>query len=137
VTLLDPLPYPDLLEVMRRVYLVLSDSGGIQEEVPTFRKPILILRDCTERPEVVSSGFGELVGTDAALILARTTALLTDADLYAQRIAGKNPFGDGTASLQIANVVDTLLREPQDTRGPRRLDRAEVTATLGRLTVSA
>lgn len=135
VTLLDPLPYPDLLEVMRRVYFVLSDSGGIQEEVPTFRKPILILRDCTERPEVVSAGFGELVGTDATVILARTTALLDDSALYEQRSSGTNPFGDGTAAQQIADVVDRLLGGTQDTRGPRRLDRAEVTATLGRLMV--
>ena len=137
VTLLDPLPYPDLLEVMRRVYFVLSDSGGIQEEVPTFRKPILILRDCTERPEVVTEGFGELVGTDSAVIVERTTALLRDDVLYQRRIAGRNPFGDGTAALRIAEVVDQLLQEPQDTRGPRRLDRAQVEATLGRLTIGA
>ena len=68
IHLVDPLPYPDLLEVMRRVHLVLSDSGGIQEEVPSFRKPILILRDTTERPECVQSGFGELVGTDATAV---------------------------------------------------------------------
>jgi UDP-N-acetylglucosamine 2-epimerase (non-hydrolysing) len=137
ITLLDPLPYPDLLEVMRRVYFVLSDSGGIQEEVPTFRKPILILRDCTERPEVVTAGFGELVGTDATVILERTSALLSDATLYRQRVSGTNPFGDGTAAIQIADVVDRLLRGPHETRGPRRLDRAEVTATLGRLPVGA
>ena len=133
IHLLEPLPYPDLLEVMRRVYLVLSDSGGIQEEVPSFRKPILILRDTTERPECVQSGFGELVGTDAILILARTAALLTDDVLYAQRTSGENPFGDGKAALRIVEVVDQALRHPHERRGPRRLDRGEVNATLDRL----
>jgi UDP-N-acetylglucosamine 2-epimerase (non-hydrolysing) len=133
IHLLDPLPYPDLLEVMRRVYLVLSDSGGIQEEVPSFRKPILILRDCTERPEVVQAGFGELVGTDATVILARTAALLADDALYAKRISGTNPFGDGFAAIRIAEVLDTALRHPHERRGPRRLDRGQVNATLERL----
>jgi len=133
IHLIEPLPYPDLLEVMRRVYIVLSDSGGIQEEVPSFKKPILILRDTTERPECVRAGFGELVGTDATVILARTTALLTDDALYAQRIAGENPFGDGHAAMRIAEVVDNALRRSHDRRGPRRLDRRQVNATLERL----
>jgi len=133
IHLIEPLPYPDLLEVMRRVYIVLSDSGGIQEEVPSFKKPILILRDTTERPECVRAGFGELVGTDATVILARTAALLTDDALYAQRIAGENPFGDGHAAMRIAEVVDNALRRSHDRRGPRRLDRRQVNATLERL----
>ena len=133
IHLIEPLPYPDLLEVMRRVYIVLSDSGGIQEEVPSFKKPILILRDTTERPECVRAGFGELVGTDATVILARTAALLSDDALYAQRTAGENPFGDGHAAMRIAEVVDTALRRSHDRRGPRRLDRSQVNATLERL----
>lgn len=133
IHLLEPLPYPDLLEIMRRVYLVLSDSGGIQEEVPSFRKPILILRDTTERPECVQSGFGELVGTDATVILARTAALLTDDALYAKRTSGENPFGDGQAAVRITEVVDAALRHPHERRGPRRLDRGQVNATLERL----
>lgn len=133
IHLLEPLPYPDLLEIMRRVYLVLSDSGGIQEEVPSFRKPILILRDTTERPECVQSGFGELVGTDATVILARTAALLTDDALYAKRTSGENPFGDGRAAIRITEVVDAALRHPHERRGPRRLDRGQVNATLERL----
>jgi UDP-N-acetylglucosamine 2-epimerase len=133
IHLIEPLPYPDLLEVMRRVYLVLSDSGGIQEEVPSFRKPILILRDTTERPECVESGFGELVGTSATLILSRTDALLNDHALYAQRISGENPFGDGKAAIRITEVVDAALRHPHERRGPRRLDRGQVNATLERL----
>lgn len=133
IHLLSPLPYPDLLEIMRRVYLVLSDSGGIQEEVPSFRKPILILRDTTERPECVQAGFGELVGTDATVIIARTSALLTDHELYARRTSGPNPFGDGKAAIRITEVVDAALRHPSERRLPRRLDRAQVNATLERL----
>lgn len=133
IHLLDPLPYPELLELIRRSYFVLSDSGGIQEEVPSFGKPILILRDTTERPEVVHAGFGELVGTDATRILARASALLADPQLYAQRSSGTNPFGDGRAAFRIAEVIDTLLRHPPERSGPRRLDHSQVNATLERL----
>jgi UDP-N-acetylglucosamine 2-epimerase (non-hydrolysing) len=133
IHLLDPLPYPELLELIRRSAFVLSDSGGIQEEVPSFGKPILILRDTTERPEVVHAGFGELVGTDATRILARASALLTDRALYEARASGSNPFGDGRAALRIAEVVDTRLRHPPEHRGPRRLHHDQITATLERL----
>jgi len=137
IHLLDPLPYPELLELIRRSYFVLSDSGGIQEEVPSFGKPILILRDTTERPEVVHAGFGELVGTDTQTILSRTSALLDDATLYHKRSSGVNPFGDGRAGMRIAEVIDTLLRNPPERRGPRRLDHQQVNATLQRLSVEA
>jgi UDP-N-acetylglucosamine 2-epimerase (non-hydrolysing) len=133
IHLLDPLPYPDLLEIMRRCHFVLSDSGGIQEEVPTFKKPILILRDTTERPEVVQAGFGELVGTDATRILSRTSALLGDSALYALRCSGPNPFGDGRAAQRIAEVVEMHLRHPTDRKHPRRLDHDQVAAALERL----
>lgn len=133
IHLLEPLPYPELLELIRRSYLILSDSGGIQEEAPSFGKPILILRDTTERPEVVVAGFGELVGTDAKRILARTSALLTDETLYQQRASGVNPFGDGRAAFRIAEVIDMLLRHPTTRSGPRRLDHSQVNATLERL----
>jgi UDP-N-acetylglucosamine 2-epimerase (non-hydrolysing) len=137
IHLLDPLPYPDLLEVLRRSYFVLSDSGGIQEEVPSLAKPILILRECTERPEVVHAGFGELVGTNAAVILDRTSALLTDAALYQQRASGRNPFGDGKASQRIADVIYRALRHPDERSGPRRLDHGQVNATLERLSLAS
>ncbi len=133
IHLLEPLAYPELLELIRRSHLVLSDSGGIQEEVPSFGKPILILRDTTERPEVVQAGFGELVGTDATHILERTTALLTDRALYFARASGTNPFGDGHASGRIVEVIYRRLRFPEERRGPRRLDHQQVNATLERL----
>lgn len=130
IHLLDPLPYPELLELIRRSYLVLSDSGGIQEEVPSFGKPILILRDTTERPEVVQSGFGELVGTDSEMIVARTSALLSDKTLYQKRSSGNNPFGDGKAALRIAEVVNSILMSPRRHSPPRRLDHQQVNTTL-------
>ena len=136
IHLLDPLPYPELLELIRRSHFVLSDSGGIQEEVPSFGKPILILRDTTERPEVVRAGFGELVGTDAKRILSRASALLTDDALYQARSSGRNPFGDGRASFRIAEVIETLLRHPSERSGPRRLDHNQVNATLERLAIA-
>ena len=83
----------------------MSDSGGIQEEAPSFRKPILILRTLTERPEVVESGFGRLVGTDPDVVVAAAGQLLSDPGAYRRMIAGANPFGDGHASDRILAIV--------------------------------
>jgi UDP-N-acetylglucosamine 2-epimerase (non-hydrolysing) len=105
VVLTEPLSYMELIRELEDSHLIWSDSGGIQEECPSFKKPILILRNTTERPEVVSSGFGELVGTETHRIIERTTQLLLDAKSYGEMIGGKNPFGDGTASTQIINVL--------------------------------
>lgn len=120
ITLLDPLAYPQMLEALRRVHLVLSDSGGIQEEVPSFRKPILVLRDRTERPEVIESGFGRLLGTDPARIHAAVDELLNDQAAYARMTSGENPFGDGCAADRIVDVVGERLRDSSLLSGPRR-----------------
>jgi len=106
IHLFEPLSYPDLLEVMRRSYLILSDSGGIQEEAPAFRKPILILRTITERPEVIESGFGRLVGTDINLVTATVGSLLNDAAAYQRMVSGSNPFGDGRAAERIVAAIE-------------------------------
>jgi UDP-N-acetylglucosamine 2-epimerase (non-hydrolysing) len=106
ITLLDPISYPDLLEVMRRCYLVLSDSGGIQEEAPALQKPILILRNVTERPEVVQAGFGRLVGTDSDAVATTTSNLLQDPAAMRRMTAGRNPFGDGRAAERIVRIVE-------------------------------
>lgn len=137
ITLVEPLSYPELLEVMRRCTLILSDSGGIQEEAPSVRKPILVLRDCTERPEVISSGFGELVGTDPAHVLERATLLLSDDVLYQQRIRGDNPFGDGHAARYVVDALEARLRSPARHGGPKRLDQRAVTDTLDRLALAS
>ena len=88
---------------------ILTDSGGVQEEAPSLRKPVLVMRDTTERPEAVSAGAAELVGTDAARIVERLRLLLTDGAAYGQRQIAKNPYGDGHAADRI---VDQMLRSP-------------------------
>lgn len=108
-TLLDPLSYPDLLEVMRRCAFILTDSGGIQEEAPAFRKPVLILRTVTERPEVVLSGFGRLVGTATDTVVASALELLDDPMAVQAMTGGENPFGDGHAAERIAEILGERL----------------------------
>lgn len=112
IRLCAPLAYTETLEVVRRSWLVLSDSGGLQEEAPSFRKPILVLRDVTERPEVVESGFGALVGTDPAVIVAGVERLARDPSAYQAMTSGENPFGDGRASERIAAVLARRVARP-------------------------
>jgi UDP-N-acetylglucosamine 2-epimerase (non-hydrolysing) len=106
IRLLEPLAYHDLIEVMRRSTLVCTDSGGIQEEAPAMKKPVLILRSVTERPEVVESHFGELVGTDRELIVEEVHRLLTDPAAYYHMTSGDNPFGDGHAAERIVDILE-------------------------------
>jgi len=108
VTLCPPLSYAGLVKEMRQSYLIWTDSGGIQEEAPTLKKPVLILRTVTERPEVVDSGFGKLVGTEVEKIVSATNKLLKDRAEYKRMTSGKNPFGDGKAADRIAKI---LLRD--------------------------
>ena len=110
VILLDPLGYRDVIEVMRRSDLVLTDSGGLQEEAPSLRKPVVILRDVTERPEVVASGFGVLVGTEPAQIIATVDRLLADPLARARMTQGENPFGDGRASERICDAIERYFQ---------------------------
>jgi UDP-N-acetylglucosamine 2-epimerase len=101
IRLLDPLSYTDLVAALRAASLVLTDSGGIQEEAPTFGAPVLVLRNVTERPEGIEAGVAELVWTNAAIIVDRSLkALATDA-----RHARPNPYGDGKAGARIADIV--------------------------------
>jgi len=105
ITLLPPLEYAALVRLMWRSTLVLTDSGGIQEEAPSLGKPVLVLRDTTERPEAVEAGCARLVGTDADRIVAETRLLLTDTQEYARMARVANPFGDGHASERIAETL--------------------------------
>lgn len=107
IHLLPPVSYPTLLWLMNQAHLILSDSGGIQEEAPSFGKPLLVLRDTTERPEVVSAGCAKLVGTDDAVIIKEASLLLSDAGSYSAMAGRSNPFGDGTASQRIADILLT------------------------------
>jgi len=101
VDLIAPAVYPEFVWLLDRACLVLTDSGGVQEEAPTFGKPVLVLRQCTERPEVVEAGGAFLVGTSTDAIVAQTTRLLTDSAAYAAAQLAHNPYGDGHAAQRI------------------------------------
>ncbi|MEO0074154.1 MAG: UDP-N-acetylglucosamine 2-epimerase (non-hydrolyzing), partial [candidate division WOR-3 bacterium] len=98
VHLVAPVPYPEFVWLMDRARLILTDSGGIQEEAPSLRRPVLVMRETTERPEAVEAGAVELVGTDVERIVERTIALLCDPQQYAARQIDHNPYGDGRAA---------------------------------------
>jgi len=105
VALIEPLDYPGFVALLDACDLVLTDSGGVQEEAPSFGKPVLVLREITERPEGLVAGTARLVGTDGARIVAETFALLDDAEAYAAMARAINPFGDGQAAGRIARIV--------------------------------
>lgn len=105
IRLIEPLDYTDLVLLLKNCYMVLTDSGGIQEEAPTFGKPVLVLRDSTERPEGITTGVAKLVGTDKAKIVAATSQLITDTAAYQQMAKSSNPYGDGTAAKQIVDIL--------------------------------
>ena len=98
-----------MAHLMKRSYLILTDSGGIQEEGPTFGVPVLVLRDVTERPEAVEAGTAKLVGTDRSRIVRETKRLLQDQGEYRRMARAVNPYGDGLASKRI---VQALLDHP-------------------------
>ncbi|PIE23855.1 MAG: UDP-N-acetylglucosamine 2-epimerase (non-hydrolyzing) [Planctomycetota bacterium] len=109
VRLCAPLDYPDFVAAMQAADLILTDSGGVQEEAPSLGKPILVLRHDTERPEGVDAGTAKLVGPVRERIVEEASRLLDDAEAYAEMAGAKNPYGDGTAAAQIA---DLLLATP-------------------------
>ena len=109
VDLLGPLEYLPFVKLMAASTLILSDSGGIQEEAPTLGKPALVLREVTERPEAVEAGVVELVGTDRELIVQRASVLLSDRAAYEAMAKPANPFGDGTAARRIVDVLASAL----------------------------
>ena len=105
VHLIEPLDYRTFVRLMARAYLILTDSGGIQEEAPTLHKPVLVMRDRTERPEALAAGTARLVGTAARRIVLETERLLYSPAAYQRMSAPANPFGDGRAARRIANIV--------------------------------
>lgn len=105
IHLLEPAGYDEFIYLMDRAYLILTDSGGIQEEAPSFGKPVLIMRETTERREAIDAGVAKLVTTDYERIVAETNALLTQPQAYAAMVRVSNPFGDGTAARRIAENV--------------------------------
>ena len=118
VHLTNPLKYPDLLRALGRASLVLTDSGGIQEEAPTFGTPVLVLREVTERPEGVAAGVARLVGTDGDRIVREALAALAEAGGEGVRESRRaNPYGDGDAAARIADIVaHRLTGVPRATR---------------------
>ena len=106
---MDPLDYPSLVFAMEKCYLVLTDSGGIQEEAPSLGKPVLVMRDTTERPEGVKAGVAKLVGTDTKKIIFETEKLLTDESEYKKMSNAINPYGDGKTSDKIVKLLSGLL----------------------------
>ena len=109
IHLIDPLEYPYLIWLMKQSYLILTDSGGIQEEAPSLGKPVLVLRDVTERTEGIDAGTAILVGTDRKKIIASTSMLLFNKDTYRKMAQCRNPYGDGKASMRIRDIVKRLM----------------------------
>jgi UDP-N-acetylglucosamine 2-epimerase (non-hydrolysing) len=106
VLLLPPLGYLEFVALLERAHLVLTDSGGVQEEAPTFGVPILVMRDNTERPEGIAAGVARLVGTSGESILREATRLLGDPDAYRAMSAAVNPYGDGQSARRIARLLE-------------------------------
>ncbi|MDZ4160723.1 MAG: UDP-N-acetylglucosamine 2-epimerase (non-hydrolyzing) [Burkholderiales bacterium] len=115
VRLSEPLDYPDFVAAMARSTLILTDSGGVQEEAPSLGKPVLVLRDSTERPEAMQAGTALLVGADPARIVREADTLLSDPAAYARMAGTQNPYGDGYAA---GRILKRLLAHPRTTTLP-------------------
>jgi UDP-N-acetylglucosamine 2-epimerase (non-hydrolysing) len=111
ILLVEPVDYPELVFFLKRCHFVVTDSGGIQEEAPSFGKPVLVTRDTTERPEAMELGLARLVATDEHRLFREMSALLDDPDAYSRMSRAANPYGDGHASNRIA---DRLISEAAD-----------------------
>jgi UDP-N-acetylglucosamine 2-epimerase (non-hydrolysing) len=111
ILLIEPLDYLPFVDLMRRAYLLITDSGGVQEEGPSLGKPILVLRDKTERPEAVHAGTVKLVGTDRGAIVREAVRLLEDSGEYDRMARLHNPYGDGLASARIAERIAQYLAD--------------------------
>jgi len=117
VYLTRPMEYLPFVALMMRAFLIVTDSGGVQEEAPSLGKPVLVMREKTERPEGIAAGVARLVGTDAERIAAGVEELLEDRELYAAMARRQNPYGDGRAAERIGRVLGEVLRRGAPTRG--------------------
>jgi UDP-N-acetylglucosamine 2-epimerase (non-hydrolysing) len=122
--LLDPLDYVAFVALMKRAYILVTDSGGMQEEGPYLRKPVIVMRTASERPEAVRAGSAILAGTDPEMIVANITRLLDDTELYRDMTSRENPFGDGTAAVRIVQFLGDKFgfptREAHEVLAPPR-----------------
>jgi UDP-N-acetylglucosamine 2-epimerase (non-hydrolysing) len=109
VRLIEPLSYVPFVDLMRRAYLLITDSGGIQEEGPSLGKPILVMREKTERPEAVLAGTVKLVGTDDRRIVNEAKLLLDNREAYDAMALVHNPYGDGHSSARITELIHSFL----------------------------
>jgi UDP-N-acetylglucosamine 2-epimerase (non-hydrolysing) len=109
VLVTEPLDYPDFCQALRRSTVVLTDSGGVQEEAPSLGKPVLVLRETTERPEAVTAGSAKLVGTDEDRIVSEVERLLTDPAAYDAMATARNPYGDGRAAQRSVQAIAAFL----------------------------
>jgi UDP-N-acetylglucosamine 2-epimerase (non-hydrolysing) len=105
IYLLDPLPYEPFVEAMAKAHLIITDSGGIQEEGPSLRKPILVFRKVTERPEGVATGGVRLIGLERENVVREASRLLEDTEAYHEMVTSHNPYGDGNASQRILEAI--------------------------------
>jgi UDP-N-acetylglucosamine 2-epimerase (non-hydrolysing) len=106
ILLLEPVDYLQFVQLMRLATIILTDSGGIQEEAPSLGKPVLVLREKTERPEGLDAGVARLVGTDRRRIVEEASRILDSPDAYSKMVVSENPYGDGKAALRIADILD-------------------------------
>ena len=111
ITLTDPVDVADMHNMLSKSYFIMSDSGGIQEEAPSFHKPVLVLRTETERPEAVEAGTVKVIGTDTDRVIAEAEILLCDADAYGTMVKAQNPYGDGKASLYIVDAIADYFKK--------------------------
>jgi UDP-N-acetylglucosamine 2-epimerase (non-hydrolysing) len=111
IHLIDPLTYPYLIWLMKNSYIILTDSGGIQEEAPSLGKPVLVMREVTERVEGIKAGTAKLVGTYKEKIIEESLKLLRDNNKYKEMVKTINPYGNGTASRQIVKIISNLKAE--------------------------
>ena len=109
IQLISPVSYPAFVWLMEKAYLIITDSGGIQEEAPSLGKPVLVIRDKTERPEAIDSGTAILVGTQPEMILSEVKRIITKQEVYNKMANLKNPYGDGKASKKIVNHIMSMI----------------------------
>ncbi|VAW49215.1 UDP-N-acetylglucosamine 2-epimerase, partial [hydrothermal vent metagenome] len=115
IYLTDPIDYLTCINLMKKSYLILTDSGGIQEEAPALKIPVLVLRELTERPEAFQAGMAKVVGTDRNKIVQEASLLLNDSSVYRAMTSGNNPYGDGHASERIVKVIQRWSQQKENT----------------------
>jgi UDP-N-acetylglucosamine 2-epimerase (non-hydrolysing) len=109
VLLVDPLDYKEFVKLLKLCYIIITDSGGIQEEAPSLKKPVLLMREVTERPEAVKAGAVKVVGTETERIISACCRLLDSPRAYKKMIVPRNPYGDGKTSERIVKIIQKHL----------------------------